>query len=297
MTFRDLEIFAEVCKQMNMSEAARKLFISQSSVSQSISALEKEYGVKLFERLSKKLYLTPQGETLLLYANQHLSDFEQINLQMKSAGNLSFIRVGASTTIGYHLIHSLVDKYEDLYPEVKVKVEIGNSSALEQKVLTSGLDLAIVQGTFLSKDLVYSPALDDELVLVCCPEHPLAGRTVSIQELAQEEFVGREQGSGTQKLLEDVFHAANKSLETRWICSNVDSIKQAVKKKKGIALLSNYLIQDELQREELSIIHLKDHKFYRKFHITTHKDKYKTNYLESFHHLCMETFREMTARE
>ena len=111
MTIRYLEIFVEVCKQMNMSKAAQSLMISQSSVSQAVAALEKEYGTILFERLNHSLYLTKAGEQMLYLSSQVLKSVSQMEKTMKLGNTVPTLNIGVCTTIGSCLLHPLLAAY------------------------------------------------------------------------------------------------------------------------------------------------------------------------------------------
>src|SRR5690554_380974 len=100
MTFRHLKIFIAVCDTLNMTAAAKSLYMSQPAVSQAIGELEDYYGVRLFERLSRKLYLTQAGEKLLGYARHMIRMNEDIEKEMKSLQETGLIRLGASVIIG-----------------------------------------------------------------------------------------------------------------------------------------------------------------------------------------------------
>ena len=286
MTFRDLEIFVEVCNQMSMSKAAQKLYISPSSISQAISELEKKYNTKLFERLSKKLYLTSHGNELLFHAKQLLYDLEQMNLKMRNLSYQGLIRIGVCTTIAYKLIYPILEEFQNLYPSVNIQVEIGNSYYIERKILSSDLDVAIIQMDSPCSQLTYVDFLDDILVFVCQSENPLAGQTIKIEKLSSEQIIAREHGSRTQKMLQDAFDKVHIIPNVEWICKSIDSVKEAIKHNKGIALLSQYVIQDELKNGEIAKINLKEYNFTRKFYISYHKNKHLTEYINSFIMLC-----------
>ncbi|MBN7573473.1 LysR family transcriptional regulator [Clostridium sp. 2-1] len=286
LTIRDLEIFVEVCTQMSMSKAAQKLYISPSSVSQSISALENEYNTKLFERLSKKLYLTSNGKELLFHAKQLLYDLGQMNLKMRNLSYQGLVRIGVCTTIGHKLIYPILEKFQNLYPSVNIQVEIGNSSYIEQKILSYDLDVAIIQMESPCSELTYVDFLDDKLMLVCHPENPLAEQTIKINQLSSEPVIAREPGSRTQKMLQDIFDESHIIPNVTWICKSIDSIKEAVIHNKGIALLSQYLIQDELKNRKIAKINLEEYNFTRKFYISYHKNKHLTEYIHNFIMLC-----------
>lgn len=272
MTIRNLEIFAAVCEYMSMSKAAGSLMISQSSVSQAVSALEKECGVVLFERLNHKLYLTDAGHILLYQAQQVLQCMEQLEKAVGDGALCHTLRLGASTTIGDCLIYPLTQKFA-AERDVVFDVEINNSKALEKKLLTAKLDAAILQAATLSPYLAYVPLLRDDMTIICRPDHEKAGTMSSLIDLAEESFVVREKGSGTEIILEQTFADYNLHLKKCWRCNNPGSVKQAVMHGVGIALVSKYLVQSELSQGILGEIHMAERLFTRDFVLAYHQDK------------------------
>lgn len=292
MTLRNLEIFAAVCKHMNMSKAAENLMISQSSVSQAVSALEKEYNVVLFERLNHKLYLTQAGQELFFLSLQVLRSVDQLETQMHKGSRSKTIRLGACNTIGSCLIHPLISDFNTAN-DVTFDVEINNSSVLEDMLLEAKMDIAIIQVSKMSPSLVYIPLLKDSLTIICPSDHPLAGRKASLKQLQHENFVLRERGSGSEYLLEQAFSSQNLQLNRHWICNNPEAIKTAVINGQGIALMSRFLIEKELSQGLLSEIHVKEKLFFnREFALAYHKNKLQDGTFIKFVDYCKEHSHE-----
>lgn len=293
MSFRNLEIFAEVCKYMNMSRAAEHLYISQSSVSQAIGELEKQYQVKLFERLSKKLYLTGAGRELLTYVRQILYLNEQIEEKMSDLSGSERLRIGACTTVGFYFMNPLLDRYQALCPQVRTMVEVGNSSQLERKILDAQLDLAFVQDITRAKEVTRESALADRLILICRKDHPLAEKEVEPEALLGQPFVAREAGSGTRRLLEELLASNGAAPEYAWICNSITSMKDAVMHGRGICLLSEYLVEEELKNGELAQIRICGRELRRHFYLICHKNKFKTEGMNRFIDLCRQQSEEL----
>ncbi|WP_341350097.1 LysR substrate-binding domain-containing protein [Clostridium drakei] len=148
------------------------------------------------------------------------------------------------------------------------------------------MDIVIIQMDSPYCELTYIDFLDDKLMLVCHTENPLAGQTVRIKQLCSEAIIAREHGSRTQKMIQDVFDKWHITPNVTWVCKSIDSIKEAVKHNKGITLLSQYVIQDELKNGKIAKINLKESSFIRKFYISYHKNKHLTEYINSFITLC-----------
>lgn len=161
MTIRYLEIFVEVCKYMNMSRAAQSLMISQSSVSQAVKALEKEYNVLLFERLNHNLYLTDAGEKMLYLATQVLKSIGRLNSAMHNAP--VSLNIGSCNTVGASFLYPLLAEFKKLSPDIHISAEISNTQTLTEKILNSSLDLAIVPETVQQDSFEYLPFFDDDI--------------------------------------------------------------------------------------------------------------------------------------
>ena len=140
MTIRYLEIFVEVCKYMNMSRAAQSLMISQSSVSQAVKALEKEYNVLLFERLNHNLYLTDAGEKMLYLATQVLKSIGRLNSAMHNAP--VSLNIGSCNTVGASFLYPLLAEFKKHSPDIHISAEISNTQTLTEKILNSSLETA-----------------------------------------------------------------------------------------------------------------------------------------------------------
>lgn len=287
MTIRSLEIFVGVCRYMNMSKAAENMMISQSSVSQAISSLEKEYQVRLFERLNHSLYLTAAGKEMLYLATQVLKNIELLDTKMSDSSFQNTLNLGVCSTIGSCLIHPLLEYYKNLHQEASVIVEMNNSKNLEKKILSAKLDLAIVQRTKPSPYLEYLPVLEDELVVICWKEHPLAGHEVELQDLKDELFIRREKGSGTELLIQNAFSSFGIPIKTGWVCNSIATVKEAVLHKAGIAVLSKYLVPKNVEQNKLSFIKITNYDFTRQFDLIFHKDKIHDVCFQNFVNACV----------
>ena len=174
MTLRTIRIFVTIAEEKTMHAAAKKLYISQPSVSQAISELEKEYHVQLFERLSQRLYITAAGEKLLAYAYRLLRTYEDMEQLLISQGTYQCLRLGASVSVGTCLIPELAGQLKIRHPDIDLQVTVNNTSRIEQMLLESQLDAGIVEGTIVNPGLLCTRVCEDELLIVAPPNHPLA---------------------------------------------------------------------------------------------------------------------------
>lgn len=172
MTTRDLEVFAAVAEHGSMSAAARALRVSQSSVSQAVADIEREYGVLLFDRCAHSLHLTPTGETLLAYAQKTLFLVREIDGFLRSGTCRSELRVGASVTVGSCVLSPILRRLQAQLPGLQPRVVVSNTHEIVDLLLKSRLDVGLVEGRVDHPGLAVRPAMEDRLVIVCPPGHP-----------------------------------------------------------------------------------------------------------------------------
>ena len=283
MTIRHLQIFIAVAETGSMSLAARRLFLSQPTVSQVIGEMEEEYGVLLFERLAKRLCITDAGLRLLDYARHAVSLFDEMEDAVGQAARRRQLRVGASITVGACVMTELVRRFEEKNPDAEVVVFVDNTSVVEGKVVDSSLDFALVEGRVGNERLVVRPVMRDELVLVCPPDHPFAGRKkVAVRELDGQPFLLRESGSGTREQLENILRDNNVHIKPKWVCHSSDAILSAAVGGQGLAVLSRLLVREAEAQGKLCVLSLEDAKLDRSFQLIYHKNKYLSSQIKAF---------------
>jgi len=288
MTIRHLKIFIAVCDCGKMSLAAEKLFIAQPSVSQAISEIEQYYGVKLFERLSKKLYITEAGESLLKYARHIVSLFEEMEEEVSSKGKNPILKIGATITVGTCILNEVLKKFQEQNPQIKTRVFVENTDTVEDMILKSILDVGIVEGEIKSGDIITIPIIPDELVLVCSNTHEFSELDeIEIEQLQDKDFILREKGSGTRELFEKSLEKAGVSINEKWVCNNSEAIKNAVINGHGLTVISRMLVERELESKKLHALEIKGVKFSRTFKLVYHKNKYLSDNLKSFISACL----------
>lgn len=278
MTIRHLKIFIAVAECGSMRKASEVLFISQPSISQAISELEKHYNIKLFERLSKRLYITEDGKLLLNYARHIVNEFDNLENVMLGRNKCKRLRIGASVSVGTCLINDIIRKLKNRISNLDIYVNINNTSKIEEMILKNELDVGIVEGVIESRDIVRLPICEDELVVVAGKDHILSNKDmISANMLKDQDFISREDGSNDRNQFEHFLSSKNIEVNRKWICTNTEAIKNAVIEGNGLAILSKMVIEKEVKEGKIKIINVEDVKITRQIKLIYHKNKYLTD--------------------
>jgi DNA-binding transcriptional LysR family regulator len=280
MTIRDLEVFVAVAETGKIGLASKKLYISQPTVSHVISQIEEDYHVKLFNRLSRKLYITPTGTELLNYARHILANFHAMEQYLSHASNQLCIHVGASLTVGSYFLSDIVSKFEKNNPNIRTRVYIDNSKMIIQKIFDGSLDIAIIEGYVYSSDIISKEIYEDEMVLICGKEHPFVSKkSICFDDLRNKDFILREEGSGTRDFLTHIAEERGIPIVEKWVCHSSDSIINVVASGQGVSILSKSLLAHENRVVQIPI---ENFPLRRSFKLIYHKDKYLSSALQKF---------------
>jgi LysR family transcriptional regulator, transcriptional activator of the cysJI operon len=281
MNFRHLKIFTTVCDHPTMTSASKALYLSQPSVSQAITELEAYYGVRLFERLNHRLYLTTAGERLRSYARHILNLEEQVKQELAQQKEAGTLRLGASLTIGTYLLPKLVSTFHERMPDIEVFTMVDNTEVIEKLILEDHLDLGLVEGPVKSPYIMEKTIRDDDLVVICAPKHPLSKKKkVAISNLAELPFIIRESGSGTRAIFENAMQEAGLIWKNAGVYNNIEAIKQAVRANLGLAVVPRISIEQELKDGTIVQIKVNGFKLTRKFNFIYHKQKFFTKAMD-----------------
>ncbi|MFC1834899.1 LysR substrate-binding domain-containing protein, partial [Thermodesulfobacteriota bacterium] len=264
INLNQLKAFYYAAKCGGITRAAETLCITQPAVSLQIKALEAHYDVQLFVRRRKRLELTPLGKRLYEVCTKaftHVGEAELLLMQAKQfAGDI--LKIGSTKTLVRYLLARYIARFQESFPKVQIELDEGKSEAMVQSVLEHRNDIAIVGRVPYDPDLTVIPFLEDELVLLAAPEHRLAAEEeVSLRDIRDETFILREKGSGTRRLIEQVFQKAGIVSSAFIETGNVDFIKQMVKIGKGLALLARMGVDRDFNNGELKAVKLTEGPF------------------------------------
>jgi DNA-binding transcriptional LysR family regulator len=266
-----LEIFCAVAELKSFSRAAEALFVSQPTVTSHISALEKRLGVKLFDRTTRKVTLTPAGKLLYRHAKALLAEHEAAMQELsKFQGGLKGRLVfGASTIPAHYLLPLLMAKFCREFPETQLLMRVGSSGEVLDGVLNGELEMGVIGFRPDEPQIHVAPLWNDEVVLIVSPEHEWAKRSfVPIAELTSQPFVFREEGSGTRKTFEQFLLKHKLSPRQLKIIAEVGSteaVKQFVAAGGGVGFVSVRAVDCETERERLKIVRFQEGRITRQF--------------------------------
>lgn len=245
-TLRQLKVFITTAEYKKMSKAAEHLYISQPTISQIISDLEKEYQITLFERQSKELKITPAGKLLLDNARQIVAIYETLDQNMKAIHSLQTLRIGATMTVGIHLMGKMMRELNALHPDIETLVSVTNTHQIEEMLLHNELDVALVEGIISRDEIITKPVLVDNLCIICSTEHPLAQKEfISPEDLHNQKFLLREKGSGTREIFEKLMLAHHVQYKIIWESTSTPAIIDGVEKNLGLGFVSDRCIPEK----------------------------------------------------
>ena len=280
MTIRKLEIYYTVSEMLNMTEAAKVLYISQPSISQVIKELEEEMKVKLFQRLGRKLYITEEGKVFQKYALRILNLYEESQKVMEDMREIrsGSLRIGASTTIGTYLLPDIIADFKQEYPKVDIELYITNTQEISEDLLKNNIDIGLVEGKVVVEELETMDLWEDELIIISSPNKKWK-KEIDRKKLEEETFILREKGSGSRKTYEDAMGIRDKNV---FVFGGTEAIKRAVIKDLGVACVSKLTIGEEEKRKEIAVSRIKDLEIKRHLKLLYHKDKEFSKLIEKF---------------
>ena len=288
MTLRHMIIFRTVCESdYNSTKAAEQLHMTQPAISLAIKELEQYYGVRLFDRIGRRLKITDSGKLFLQYAI-HITDlFDDMETGLRDWDSKGILRVGASITIGSQFMPGYVKAYSEICPGIDVRVVVEQSDTLEHKILTNALDFALIEGIPRDPRIVAEAYMQDQLSVLCSADKGWKqGQTISRQEFKKQRFLLREKGSGTRDVFDRVTAQAGIHITPAWEAMSTSTLINAAITGLGIAVLPSRMIQPALDSGQIITVNVEGLDFKRNFYIIRHKDKFLMPSAEKFIALC-----------
>jgi DNA-binding transcriptional LysR family regulator len=300
LNLNQLRIFYYTVRSGGITLASEALSISQPAVSMQIKALEAHYEVALFVRKKRKLQLTETGKRLYQVAEKIfglVSEAEQVLVESAGCAK-DVLRIGSTKTLVRYILAGHIAKFRKTFPTIQIQVDEGSSESMVQSVLDDRNDLAIVGRTAYDERLEVIPFIQDTLVLLAAPGHPLCKKDhVTVEDLVGENFILRERGSGTRRVIDKVFQTTGlvplASLET----GNVDFIKELVRNGQGITMLARMGVDRDLNRGHLAVLPIWEGEFKLDIDIVVRKRRKLSKADHTFLNVLMEEERTLGRRQ
>lgn len=292
MTLRHVKIFEAVFRHSNITKAAEELHLAQPSVSVAVRELEEYYGICLFERLGRRIVPTELGKEFYGYALHIVSLFDEMEQKIRNWDALGVIRIGASITIGTHILPPLLKQYQALYPELRTEVTIGKSAVIEQHILENKIDIGLIENQSEHPDINVLPFMEDYMQAIVAPDHPLAKYSqVTLEQLAQYPFLMREKGSAGREILDACFALEQITVHPLWESASTQAIVRGVAEGLGVAVLPCLLVRKNIEEHTVKMIPFPQ-PLTRKLNLIWHRSKYLTDNMNAFIELCKKSGSE-----
>lgn len=273
MQIESLKVFCDLAETKSFTKAAQLNEVTQSAVSQQISALERLFFPKrgepkrwLIERSKKRFHLTREGQVLYDYSKEVLATYGELQIRLKEIKEIisGTIRVATIYSVGLHDLPPYLKKFLKSYPTVNVHVEYRRANQVYEDVLGNVVDLGIVAYPSRDLKLEICPLRKDRLVLICSPQNPLARtKSLRLKTISGQKFISFEPDIPTRKALDKILKEHSVQVQHVMEFDNVETVKRAVEIDAGIAIVPQGTVVQEVTKGTLAQVTLEDGEFYR----------------------------------
>jgi len=285
MQIESLKVFCDLAETESFTKAAQINSVTQSAVSQQISALERTFKSLLIERSKKKFRLTREGQTLYEYSKQIIQTYESLHSKLQELKDIisGTIRVATIYSIGLHDLPPYVKKFMKIYPTVNVHVEYRRANQVYDDVLGNVVDLGLVAYPTKDAKLEIVPLRKEPLVLIVHPHHPFAKqKTVKLKALTGQKVIGFEPDIPTRKALDKILKEYDVEVKHVMEFDNVETVKRAVEIDAGISIVPQGTVLQEINKQTLVAIPLDDGDFFRPLAAIYKKNKVLSPAMKQF---------------
>lgn len=260
INLNQLRAFYQVAKCQNVSLAARQLFVSQPAVTAQVKLFEESCGLKLFKIKGRNLILTDEGETLFNFSKK-IFEYEQkiedavTQMQELKKGSL---RLGSARTYARYFMPFLLTGFRDAFPHIKIHLDEGSSREMIHSLIELKNEVVIIAKADEHPNIAFVPFSREELVLILPPNHRLSNRgRIGFEQFAQEPIIMKDPGSGTRKLVDELFAENECSPNILMETGDAEIIKLLVQHGEGVSFLVKEAVAVELQEKKLVTVPLK----------------------------------------
>jgi len=285
MHIENFKIFSDLVESQSFSRAAKLNGVTQSAVSQQLRAMEKHFSVLIVDRSQKQFRLTREGHKLYDSAKEILHRYEKLTSELQEMRKVISGTIHLSTiySIGLHELPPYITTFLKEYPSVNVRVEYRRSNLVYEDILHNSVDLGLVAFPVKMRQLEVIPFLEDNLVLICNPNHALVNRkAIELSALKNEKIIGFEQDIPTRKATDQMFREAKLELDPVMEFDNIETVKRAVEIDAGVAIVPSATVIQEVKQGLLKEIELKNCNVHRPLAIIHRKGRVLTPAMKKF---------------
>lgn len=297
ITLRQLQIFRAVCESRSYSRAAEEMALTQPAVSLQIRQLEELIDQPLFEYVGKKLYLTEAAEALLRASADLFGRLESLDMQLSDLrGSLKGqLRLAVESSAKYFVPH-LFAAFRRQHPEVSLQLTVVNRAQVIKRLGDNRDDLVIMSLVPQDMALEFLPFLNNPIVAVAPPEHPLCHLArLSLGDLTDYPLLVREPGSGTRKACEEYFQQKRAHFAQTFEVTSLDAQKESVLAGLGLALLPRHGVNLELATGLLRELPVEELPLYRSWCLVHAKGKRLSPVAQAFQTFIREERAQISA--
>jgi DNA-binding transcriptional LysR family regulator len=297
ITLRQLRIFEAVARLGSISRAAAEVHLTQPAVSMQVKQLEEQLGLQLLELVGKRLCLTDAGHELRAHAEIIVAQMADLGAAMEQYRGVDrgFIRLSVLSTANYFLPR-LIARFAESHPGVRISLQVANREAVLTALADNRTDLAITGQPPDSADVTSQYFMDNPLVVIAAPAHPLARLDhVGLRQLETETLVLREPGSGTRATVERYFTASGLAYRPGCELSSNEAVKQAVQAGLGLGIVPVQTLELELETERLVVLPVEGFPLIRQWFVVHRSDKRLSAAAQAFRTLLLANNRHAVA--
>ena len=259
MNIETIRIFCDVVQHQSFSRGAAANEVSQSAATQSVHRMERHFGVQLVDRSKRPFVLTPEGQACYEGFREVLELYDSVEARVRSlrleiSGT---VRVAAIYSIGLHDMSRCMQEFMRQYPKARVRLEYLHPNRVYEAVLNSEVDLGIVSYPVVTPEISAIPLRSERMVVVCQPQHAVAGReAVTAEHLQGEDFVAFDRELTIRKEIDRFLRQRGVTINVAMEFDNIETIKQAVEIGAGVSILPEPTVHREAEAGRLSAVRL-----------------------------------------
>jgi DNA-binding transcriptional LysR family regulator len=276
LNFNQFRVFYHAAKHLNFTVAAGELFITQPAVTSQIKSFEAFCNLKLFKKKGRQVYLTDEGKSLYAYAAKIFKYEKEIENTIDDMRELKrgILSLGTTKAYARYFMPLMITTFHKSYPNIKIQLNEGSSQDMIHSLLDFKIEVAVIARVEDNTEVHFFPFSREEMIVIVSSDHLLnRKKKITFKDLSTEPFIMKEKGSGTRRLVEELFEAEQCTPDILMETSNTEFIKQLVQRGEGVSFVVREAVADELKEKKLASIPLKSPKVYLDVNIAYLKDQ------------------------